>query len=279
MVGKMGTYSLCFEDIENLASARTGELGDNSIIVSLDPQGTIEDWEQQFDPERDLFFIKFENLKSIRGLPNHFLIKKLKQCGVWPSDYAKQKNFEDHDFSKDLSVINSKKTYLLFEAPHKGPRLFAKTKMIKNKVNSSQGELIQHLLVSQPGDLDWRKEFIEQKMFGYYDYKVQQSNRAPNEKKVFPHHWNSLISEDPRNPIKSNPKDSEGAKTSFYLWSKGISRKNGKVCLGKKDASELWEYILESHNRTEVRRTLQPLIVDFLSEVLNLEKKFIVQKE
>lgn len=280
MVGKMGTYSLCFEDIEKLASARTGELGDNSIIVSLDPQGTVEDWKQQFDPERDLFFIKFENLKSIKGLPNHFLIKKLKQCGVWPSDYSKHKKFKEHDFSKDLQVSSSnKKTYYLFEAPYKGPRLFPKTKMIKNKVNSSQGVLIQHLLVSQPGDLDWRKEFIEQKMFGYYAYKVQQSNRAPIETKVFSHHWNSLISDEPRNPINSNPRDSEGAKTSFSLWSQGISRNNGKVYLCKKDASELWEYILEMHYRTEVRRTLQPLIVDFLSEVLNLDTKFIVQKE
>ena len=276
----MGTYSLYLDDIEKLASARTGELGDKSIIVSLDPQGTVEDWKEQLDSERDLFFIKFENLKSIKGLPNHFLNKKLKQCGVWPSDYAKQKNFERHDFSRDLGVSSSnKKTYYLFEAPYKGPRLFAQTKMIKNKVNSSQGELIQHLLVSQPGDLDWRKEFIEQKMFGYYAYKVQQSNGAPNEKKVFPHHWNSLISNEPRNPINPNPPNSEAAKTSFSLWSKGISRNNDKVYLGKTDASELWEYVLENHNRHEVRTTLHPLIVDFLSEVLNLEKKFIVQKE
>mgnify|MGYP003329963289 CR=1 FL=1 len=220
-----------------------------------------------------------ENLKSIKGLPNHFLIKKLKQCGVWPSDYAKQKNFEDHDFSKDLSVINSKKTYLLFEAPHKGPRLFAKTKMIDNKINSSQGKLIQHLLASKPDDLDWRKEFIEQEMFGQYTYNVHQLNSSPAKTKLFPHHWKSFISDEPRNPIKSNPKDSEGAKTSFYLWSKGISRKNDKVNLGEKDASELWEYILQIHNRNEVWRTLQPLIVDFLSEVLNIDKKFIVQKE
>lgn len=275
----MGIHSLYFEDIEKLASARTGELGDNSIIVSLDPQGTVEDWEQQFDPERDLVFIKFENLKSIRGLPNHFLIKKLKQCGVSPSGHTERQKFERHDFSKDLSVICSNKTYHLFEAPYKGPRLFAKTKMIKNKINSSQGKLIQHLLASQPNDLDWRKEFIEQKMFGEYTYNVQQSNRPLTRTKLFPHHWKSFISDEPRNPINSNPTNSEEAKTSFSLWSQGISRNNGKVYLCKKDASELWEYILEIHNRTEVRRTLQPLIVDFLSEVLNLEKKFIVQKE
>ena len=275
----MGTYSLYFEDIEKLASGRTGELGDNSIIVSLDPQGTVEDWKEQLVPECDLFFIKFKKLKSIKGLPNHFLIKKLKQCGVWPN-YTEQQKFETHDFSRDLSVSTSnRKTYYLFKAPHKGPRLYSKTKMIKNKVNSSQGALIQHLLVSQPGDLDWRKEFIEQKMFGYYAYKVQQSNRDPNENKVFPHHWNSLISKEPRNPINSNQRDSEESKTSFSLWSKGISQKNGKVNLGKKDASELWKYVTENNSPNQVWRTLQPLIVDFLSEVLNLEKKFIVQKE
>jgi hypothetical protein len=272
----MGTYSLYFEDIEKLANARTGELGDKSIIVSLDPQGTVEDWKEQLDSERDLFFIKFENLKSIKGLPNHFLNKKLKQCGVWPSNYNEQAKFENHDFSKDLSVISSDKTYYLFEAPYKGPRLFSKTKMIKNEINSSQGKLILHLLGSQHSDLDWRKEFIEQKMFGEYTYIVHQSKRPPTETKLFPHHSKSFISEEPRNPINPNPTNSEEAKTSFSLWSKGISSKNGKVYLGKKDASELWEYVLKQHNTNEVLRTLQPLIVDFLSEVLNLEKRYIV---
>ena len=275
----MGTYSLFFEDIEKLASGRTGELGDNSIIVSLDPQGTIEDWKEQLDPKRDLFFIKFENLKSIKGLPNHFLIKKLIKCGVVPSGFNEKNKFKKHDFSTDHIVRNYEKTYYLFKAPHKGPRLFPKTKLTKNKVNSSQGKLIQHLLESQTAELDWRKEFLEQEMFGEYAYKVQQSNRAPIEKKVFSHHWNSLISDEPRNPINSNPPNSEAAKTSFSLWSKGISRKNGKVYLGKKDASELWEYVLNNNSANEVWRTLRPLIVDFLSGVLNTDKKFIVQKE
>lgn len=275
----MGIHSLYFEDIEKLASARIGELGDDSIIVSLDPQGTVEEWKEQLGLQRDLFFIKFDHLKSIKGLPNHFLIKKLKQCGVVPSSSDEKNKFDKHDFSTDFSINNSNKTYYLFEAPYKGPRPFSKTKMTKNKVNSSQGNLIHHLLASQPGDLDWRKEFIEQKMFGYYEYKVQQPNRAPDKRKVFTHHWKSLISEDPRNPINSNSEDSEQAKTSFSLWSKGISRKNGKVYLGKNDASELWEYILRNNSPNEIWRTLKPLILDFLSEVLNLDKKFIVQKE
>jgi len=275
----MGTYSLYFEDIEKLANARTGELGDESIIVSLDPQGTAEEWKEQLDPECDLYFIKFEKLKSIKGLPNHFLIKKLKQCGVSPSNYNERAKFENHDFSKDLSVISSDKTYYLFEAPYKGPRLFSKTKMIKNEINSSQGKLILHLLGSQHSDLDWRKEFIEQKMFGEYTYIVHQSKRPPTWTKLFPHHWKSFISEEPRNPINPNPPDSEVAKTSFSLWSKGISRNNDKVYLGKTDASELWEYVLNNNSANEVWRTLRPLIVDFLSGVLNIDKKFIVQKE
>ena len=171
-------------------------------------------------------------------------------------------------------------TYYIFEASQKGPRLVSSTRMQENNINSSQGKLIEHLLKSQHGDLDWRKEFLDHEMFGEYRFKVPQLNRDPTLRKLYPHQGKSCQSDGPMNPIQLKPASPEDAKTIFSFWSKGILKKNGKACLGREDVSELWKYIVDEPPSTnEVWRTLQPLIVDYLSEVLNLEEKFIVQKE
>jgi len=278
----MSPHEIYFENIEQLATKRIGVFQEN-VILSLHPQMNTDDWKEQLnqqDEEIKIIFIIIEDLKSIKGLPNHFLINKLKNFGIKPSDYNKQKEFEKYDFSKDFSFEMNGRTYYIFEASQKGPRVVSSTRMQENKINSSQGKLIEHLLKSQPGDLDWRKEFLDHEMFGEYRFKVQQLNRDSTLRKLYPHQGKSCQSDGPMNPIQLNPASPEDAKTIFSFWSKGILKKNGKTCLGREDVSVLWKYIVDEPPSTnEVWRTLQPLIVDYLSEVLNLKKKFIVQEE
>ena len=76
----MSPHEIYFENIEQLATKKIGVFQEN-VILSLRPQGNTDDWEEQLnqqDEEIKIIFIIIEDLKSIKGLPNHFLINKLK---------------------------------------------------------------------------------------------------------------------------------------------------------------------------------------------------------
>ena len=286
----MSSYEICFESIEQLANKEIGKFQNNGAILSLNPQDDEGEWKKTFnnysDKEIIFIFIDIKNLKSIKGLPNRFLIKKLTKSLPDTLDYKKQQDFEKHDFSIDFSFEMKGKTYYIFKAPQAELRVSSSTEMRKREVNLSQGKMMEHLLKYRPGGLDWRSGFLKNEMFGMYTYEGPKSSNSSNmvQFKIYPHQGTECKSDGPNNPIdiihseRTNLADS---KSIFNLWSNSIdTNRKGKKCLGLEDATTLWKYALDnSKANEEVWKPLRTLIVEYISEVFDLDTDLIIEKE
>jgi len=283
----MSSYEIYFESIEQLANKKIGEFQDN-VILSLNPQGDEEEWKDIFNniSGREIVFIVIENLKSIKGLPNSFLIAKLNKSLPDSFDYKKGQDFEKHDFSIDFSFEMKGQTYYIFKAPQAGPRVSSSTKMRQREVNLSQGKMMEHLLNYPPGNLDWISGFLKNEMFGMYTYqdKEYSGSSAMKQIKIYPHQGKKCRLDTPKNPIdiiNSIHPNLDDAKTIFTLWSKGIfANRKGKKYLGLEDATKLWKYALDGRKASdEIWKPLRTLIVDYISEVFDLDTDLIIEKE